>query len=355
MRWQERRIRHFWYWCHWQRSGSSTTKTVNASDRGFVAFCAAAAILVALHPAYYYFTIGRLSGLAGATHGRVPNFDELWAVIGDTNIGLIPNAPVFVLAAAVMVGALLFQAPRRLIDADALFALVVGALFLASFAQTKNYSHGGTPMMSRYALWLIPLVCRSSVEQKRPAAPRMYRATVSLIALSCAWSLATFHPDRPENGGASALATWIWTHHPSLDRPLPEVFVERIRDSERQWRLPVATAGCTKLLLIGRADTGPMWPLPCFPETVPPECLERNALCYANRSGSTYEFARVPTPSYSNYQFEREAVWTQEQSKTARALLIKLKWWEMSLCETSSRRLARGEFGVAGPSHYCAT
>ena len=25
----------------------------------------------------------------------------------------------------------------------------------------------------------------------------------------------------------------------------------------------------------------------------------------------------------------------------------------MSLCETSSRRLARGEFGVAGPSHYC--
>jgi hypothetical protein len=181
----------------------------------------------------------------------------------------------------------------------------------------------------------------------------MHRATVLLIALSCAWSLAWFRPDRPEEGGASMLATWIWTHHPSLDRPLPEVFVERVRASERPWRLPVATADCTKLLLIGRDDTQPMWPFPCFPELVPPQCLVRNALCYANRSGSTYEFARVPTPSYSNYQFEPEAVWTQEQSKTARALLTKLRWWEMSLCETSSRRLARGEFGVAGPSHYC--
>ena len=177
------------------------TKTVNVGDRGFVAFCAAAAILVALHPAYYYFTIGRLSGLAGATHGKVPNFDEFWAVIGDTNMGLIPNAPVFVLAAAVIVGTLLFQAPRRLIDVDTLFALVVGALFLASFSQTKNYSHGGTPMMSRYALWLIPLVVPFLRRAEEITAPRMHRATVLLIALSCAWSLATFHPDRPEEGG----------------------------------------------------------------------------------------------------------------------------------------------------------
>ncbi len=296
--------------------------------------------------------IGRLSGLAGATHGRLPNFDEFWAVIGDTNVGFIPNAPMFVLAAAVAVGALLFQAPRRLVDADTLFALVVGALFLASFSQTKNYSHGGTPMISRYALWLIPLVVPFLRQAEGAAAPRMHRATASLIALSCAWSLAMFHPDRPEVAGASPLATWIWTHHPSLDRPLPEVFVERVRGSERPWRLPVATADCTKLLLMGRGDT-PMWPLPCFPEMVPPECLERNAFCYANRRGSTYEFARVPRPSYSNYGFEPQAVWTHEQSKTARELLTKLRWWEMSMCAISSRRLERGEFGVAGPSYYC--
>ena len=49
-----------------------------------------------------------------------------------------------------------------------------------------------------------------------------------------------------------------------------------------------------------------------------------------------------------NYQFELQAVWTQEQSKTARELLTKLKWWEMSLCETSSRRLGRGEFDEPG-------
>ena len=47
------------------------TKTVNVGDRGFLAFCAAAAIVAALHPAYYYFTIlWDLSGLAGATHGK---------------------------------------------------------------------------------------------------------------------------------------------------------------------------------------------------------------------------------------------------------------------------------------------
>ena len=251
------------------------TKTVNVRDRGFVAFCAAAAILVALHPAYYYFTIGRLSGLAGATHGKVPNFDEFWAVIGDTNIGLIPNAPVFVLAAAVIVGTLLFQAPRRLIDVDTLFALVVGALFLASFSQTKNYSHGGTPMISRYALWLIPLVVPFLRRAEEVTAPRMHRATVFMIALSCAWSLATFHPDRPEEGGTSALATWIWTHHPSLDRPLPEVFVERVRGSERPWQLPVATAGCTKLLLMGRGDTGRCGRFRVFPRWCRPSAWSR--------------------------------------------------------------------------------
>src|SRR6185436_5651279 len=150
----------------------------NAGDRGFLAFCAVAAIVAALHPAYYYFTIGRLSGLTGATHGKVPNFDELWVVIGDTSIGLIPNAPLFVLATAVTVGTLFFQAPRRLIDADTLFALVVGALFLASFSQTKNFSHGGTPMMSRYALWLIPLAVPFLRRAEEAASPRMHRATV---------------------------------------------------------------------------------------------------------------------------------------------------------------------------------
>ena len=276
-------------------------------------------------------------------------------VIADTNLGLIANAPVFVLAAALAVGVVLVRGPRRLFGIDILFALAAGALFLASFSQTSNYNHGGTPRMSRYAVWLIPLVAPFLRRVEDFKAPWTRGAAAVLVGLTCAWSLASFHPALPETATPSPLARWLWTHYPAVDNPIPEVFVERIRATDGRWRLPTSTPDCRKILLMGRGDTNPAWPLPCFPADLPPECRRPGALCYANRQGMGYEFSLVPKPSHWVYRLDEQLLWTNEQSRTAHKLLTSLKWWEMAVCRVSVRRVREGELGLGGPPYHCAS
>ena len=38
--------------------------------------------------------------------------------------------------------------------------------------------------------------------------------------------------------------------------------------------LPFATTRCEKVLLVGRGDLQGMWPMPCYPAEVPPQCRE---------------------------------------------------------------------------------
>lgn len=335
----------------------AATKTAAFSDRRFVAFCAAGLLLAALHPAYYYLMSGQPTGLTRATHGGIPNIDEVTAVIRDTNIGIVANAPAFAIAWALVVGALVVRSPRVLPGADTWFAMGAGALFLASFSLTTNYEHGGTPGMSRYAIWLIPLVVpflRRAGEARLPVA--VERSVAALAAVSCVWSILAFHPGWPQYGprSPSRLASWLWKNHPSLDRPLPEVFVERLQGPLSR-RLPATSPDCTKILLIGQGGNDAIWPVPCFPVPVPPECRARGALCYANRSGSGYAFSRVPEPSRATFRFDRDSVWTREESATVGALLVQVRWWEMAVCDVSVNRITRGQFGLGGPRHYCAS
>ena len=250
------------------------TKTVNVVDRGFLAFCAAAAIVAALHPAYYYFTIGRLSGLAGATHGKVPNVrralgsdwrHEHWVDSKRAHVARRCSSG----GNASLPGTAPFDR-RRCTFRTRRWSVVPRKLRANQELQPRRNTDDQS---------LCP-VAHSADRAVPPASRRGHDAAHAssdslLIALSCAWSLATFHPDRPEEGGASALATWIWTHHPSLDRPLPEVFVERNRGSERPWQLPAATADCTKLLLMGRGDSGRCGRFRVFPRWCPPSACGR--------------------------------------------------------------------------------
>ena len=107
-------------------------------------------------------------------------------------------------------------------------------------------------------------------------------AASMLSVLSAAF---VFHPrfgDAATMPSPTPLAAFIWTHAPSLDNPLPEVFAERIAHLDGPVSLPVATSACDKALVVGTgADV--IWPANCVRVSAPAECVEAGALCYANR------------------------------------------------------------------------
>ena len=126
-------------------------------DRRFWAGLAGGAVLAALHPVYYLVRLGTPTRLASTGDVHWVTLQEYVAVLVDPNIGLLPQVPVF--AAAVLAGSLLlaFRAPRRLVS-PGVVAAAASAAWLAFVAATAtNVNHGGTPGLSRYATWFIPL------------------------------------------------------------------------------------------------------------------------------------------------------------------------------------------------------
>jgi hypothetical protein len=103
---------------------------------------------------------------------------------------------------------------------------------------------------------------------------------LTLTVLSMLWSLALFRPWRPRSyRSPTPFATWIWSHSPRLENPLPEIFAERLRHQDGVNPI-AATADCAKALIQeGR------WPDPCTSSLpMPDACKAEGALCYANRN-----------------------------------------------------------------------
>lgn len=258
---------------------------------GLIASC----FLTLLHPLYYYLRLGMLSPLMnGPMDDASKGFSKLYpealgAVIWDPNIGMLVNFPFF-LPILLITGIILFRkAPRRLLSPPLLAGIAMGALFIVSIAQADNVNHGGTPGMSRYALWLIPLAIPLFTEAQEAFGAALRSWIIPFACISCLLCVIAFHPMKPLNLNPTPVAAWLWENHPSLHNPLPEIFIERVLRSEVKI-LPIANESCSKVLLIaGR------WPMECPPQgTVPLICHPEGRLCYANRTGSGYRFVRAP-------------------------------------------------------------
>ena len=268
-------------------------------DARFWVGASVATALALLHPVYYLWRLGVPNPqLIGGVEPRVPTINQLGAVIWDPNIGLLFHAPLFALiafAAAVM----LATRPRAWWPSPEVWLAMTGAcIFLASFAQTPNFNHGGTPGISRYTLWLVPLAI-PILQRAAVVSPRAQRWFVPLALASCVWGIVAFAPCRPERYlSPTRAASMIWERWPWLDNPLPEIFSERISGRE-PGLVPVATFGCNKALLDGGA-----WPVPCLPHPVPPSCATFQSICYANRHEGVYMFIQVARPV--GYTFDRQ-------------------------------------------------
>jgi len=281
-------------------------------DRRMIAASAVAVALALLHPVYTYAHHGRLSLLLEQTRSGVPTFQTLSAVVLDPSVGLIGNFPVFLIVVVAGLVTLARHSGRYLVSTTIVIPAAVAAIFLFAFSRTTNVHHGGTPSLSRYAVWLIPLAIPLLSTLQQSGGRIWHRFLWTAAVLSAVISVFAFRPSVPQNSREPTwLATFLWTRVPALNNPLPEVFIETQLQVD-EFQLPAATGGCEKILIAGTDLYTGVLPLPCYPAPVPAECQKAGVLCYANRTGRGYEFVPVQDEVTFAARVRRDAVWPNE-------------------------------------------
>lgn len=309
-------------------------------DRRFLIGAAAAVLLAALHPLYMLWRYGIPTLQMHATVTGMPLWAEISSTILDPTIGIIANFPALAIAVVAGVVVLVMRDRKAFVAPDLLVAFLATVAFLPAFAKAGNLHHGGTPSLSRYAIWLIPM-----------AMPLLRRATASgrlawqrgmwaLAVASAIGSAFAFHPEIIENGRSPTwAATWLWTKHPTWNNPMPEMFIEPLARIEH-FHVPVTTRGCEKILFAGRGETG-VWPVPCYPEPIPADCAIVNAFCYANLTDRGYVFVPAPGRNHGAGLLRRDAVWPREVEAFVRDLYNKWDWRTLEPNGEWSRRPIR--------------
>jgi hypothetical protein len=273
----------------------------------------AALVIAASAPAYYQWHLGMWSPLSSTVHTDLPGLRAFVTPVIDPNLGLLPYAPVLIVAAF-----LGLKDTSRLVR---LAIAVASLLLLGAFAISGNVNHGGSPGMSRYALWLLAL-CTPMVAAGCEAWRARHRATwQAAVTISIAFSLVAFRPALADRAGDSPnwLAKEIWARWPALDSPLPEVFAERVSGLDGSALVPVGITGCTKLLIAGNGVEA-RWPFPCAPRNTPASCAAAGALCYVNNG----LFADVPRQPAFNSDDSLTHAWTVKDMARFDRILARL-------------------------------
>jgi hypothetical protein len=297
------------------------------SDRRVVGGAAVGVLFALLHPMYMLVHHHTPSLLLTATRSGAPTFASLSAVVADPTVGLVGNFPVLLVVVAVAVITLVFGArakaddtgARGLVTRGIAVAGAAAAVFLLSFSRTTNVHHGGTPGLSRYSVWLIPLAV-PLLARTEQLGGRRWRWFLRASALASSLiSIIAFRPSVPENSREpTLLATFFWTRLPAWNNPLPEVFSETELHVDDLW-VPASTRGCEKILL-GGGEAG--WPVPCYPAVVPSAC--QGELCYANLVNGRYAFTRAPGGGVG--KLRTEAVWPVEAVPHVRRIYDAWDW-----------------------------
>lgn len=264
-------------------AASAVSVVARGGARSDVLSLAGGVAVAAIYPAYYLVRVGRLSPLLHPDGLHWPGVRALLTPLMDPNVGLLPFAPLYCVMVAVGVIA---QSAR-----DRLVTLTTLGLLLLAAAQAENVNHGGTPGMSRYALWLFAASLPAAALSARKLQGRPPAAVV-VIGATAALTWGAFRPVLDDGRAlrATPLATELWTRWPGLDNPVPEVFAERTSGRDGAAPVPTTDARCRKVLTVGTGSEA-LFPFPCEPVPAPPECTAAAALCYANAGA----FAAVPT------------------------------------------------------------
>jgi hypothetical protein len=299
------------------------------TDRRVILGVTAAVALVLLHPIYTYTHHGTWSLLLQQTRSGAPTFQMWSAVVLDPSVGLIGSFPLFLIVVIAGVVTLVRHSRECLLSEDVIIPMVTAAIFLFSFSRTTNVHHGGTPAVSRYALWLIPLALPLLAMLNHAGGAVWRRFLWSAAVVSALISVFAFHPSVAQNSREPTwLASFLWTRFPALNNPLPEVFVETQLQVD-ELRVPVATSGCEKILVAGGNSDSGIWPSPCYPAQLPADCQAPGTLCYANLTGRQYEFVPVRGTTVHVDAVRADAVWPANTVTHARKLYEAWNWPDM--------------------------
>lgn len=294
-------------------------------DRRVVAGAAAGFALACLHPVYTYVHFHTPSLLLAATRSGMPSLASLTSVVIDPTIGLTGNFPVFLAVVAVSLAVLAARRDREGLARGTIVAAIAAAVFLFSFSRTTNVHHGGTPSVSRYALWLIPLAVPLLSAMQRIATRSWRRFLWAAAVVSAVISVAAFRPSVPQNSREPTwLATFLWTRLPGWNNPLPEVFSETLLHDDDLW-VPVSTPGCEKVLVAARDDGEADWPIPCYPAALSAACRHARAMCYANLAKHGYSFTRAAGEAPKG-KVRSDAVWPADAVPHVRRLFDAWNW-----------------------------
>ena len=319
-------------------------------DRRWQIGVAVAAALAAIQPIYFLSRYGTPYLLVDTTQPGQPPLAEVAAPLVDPNIGLIPNFPAWAIVVVAAVVVVARRRARELATPEVIAAAIAGMAFLTIVARNTNPHHGGTPSISRYALWLIPLAIPLLLAAARLSG-RGWRTTMGVMAFASALvCVFAFHPAVPQNSREPTwLSTWLWTKHPRWYNPLPQIFIETHTRGEEP-HVPITTPGCEKLLIGGGKTTG-VWPIPCYPQPIPDEC--RGRYCYANLSGHDYLFVPPPGRDQGPGYLQADLAWPAEAEAHVRDLYRQWDWHSL-VVHGSDRGWLRQARGVrvntlAGP------
>jgi hypothetical protein len=282
--------------------------------RRWRAALALAAVLTVIGPAYYIWHLGLPSPLTAYAPTHFPGLLDLFFPITDVNMGLGMRFPPFVLAIVTAIYLLarheLLSLREPFLATTALAALAV--LYVVS--QPLDQNHGGSPDLSRYALWLMPLAAPLLAQAASSGRATTRRLGVVFCVAAAVWTLADFRPARAErNLEPTRLADWLWTRHPMWNNPRAESFAERV-SHQRPAVVPTATAGCEKVLLFEGE-----WPVQCLPLGQPLEsCREPGRFCYANRTATGAGYLFVDAGATTGVAITKgERTWTRETPAVA--------------------------------------
>jgi hypothetical protein len=182
--------------------------------------------------AYFYVHFGTPSVIArqGGAALDVLSLRKALELFFDLDLGLLPYAPIAVLAWAAGVAMCLLRGAVAL-DLLAAAALLPMALVCTA---TTNWNHGATGP-SRYGVWMVPLVYAAllgwrsrlgGTETRRPLAYVIL--LTAAVASQAAIVLGRGGPlARPDYLDHSAVARFALRHAPALYNPSPEIFVAR--------------------------------------------------------------------------------------------------------------------------------
>lgn len=248
---------------------------------------AAAALIAALHPAYYWFRFGgvtpQLFGIgARADLGDVVRLAPVWFL--DPDIGLFPNWPLGLVLMGLGLASRRSSGARGLERVGAAAWICLGSILIANLVANgfgDNINSGGTVHVARYGTWYLCLFVPFALAWTY-ALPRMPRRSAALglgavvaLALLSAWQYRPWLPEVTKE--PTRLSLLIQTYLPGLYDPPPEVFAERYSGREPLDIAAVVGPDCRKVAFHrpSPSGAGPVASPTCQDRLFDPSALAR--------------------------------------------------------------------------------